>query len=478
MHNTWKMLGMSIATATDSYKATHAPQYPDGTTKVTSYLEARGSEVADYTIFFGLQYYLKNYLTGVVLTREDVDTAEVFWKEHFGANYFKRELFDYIVDVHGGKLPLKIKAVTEGTKVPLHNVLMTIENTDPKCYWLTNFVETLLLKVWNPITIATNSHAIREILKKYLLETGCSDVDGTVSWMLHDFGFRGVSSEETAGISAMAHLLSFMGTDTVAGIFCARRFYNTSEMLGYSVAAGEHSCVTPYGREGEIEYFRKMLTIYPTGIVSIISDSFHILEAIDKFAELKDLIVKREGRLVVRPDSGDPAMTDLKVIEKLGSVFGYSVNEKGYKVLDPHVRVIQGDGVNRISIPKILQLLKDNKWGAENIVFGCGGKLLQDFNRDTFNFAIKCSRVEIGNEVRYVEKSPTEIDSNGELTSSFKKSKKGLLKLVKVGDSFRTVSELEDDYLSLNDELITVFENGDLIVDRSFHDIRVKVMGS
>jgi nicotinamide phosphoribosyltransferase len=474
--NGWSEVGMSLATATDSYKATHAPQYPDGTTKVVSYLEARGSEVADYTVFFGLQYYLKRYLTGVVLTREDVDNAEIFWNAHFGANYFRRDLFDYIVEVHGGKLPLKIKAVAEGTKVPLHNVLMTIENTDPKCYWLTNFVETLLLKVWNPITIATNSHAIRQILKEYLSETGCSDVDGTVSWMLHDFGFRGVSSEETAGISAMAHLLSFMGTDTVAGVFFGRKYYNTTDMLGFSVAAGEHSCVTPYGRNGEIEYFRKMLTIYPTGIVSVISDSFHILEAIDKFAELKELIMNREGRLVIRPDSGDPAMTDLKVIEKLGEIFGYEVNDKGYKVLDTHVRVIQGDGVNRKSIPEILQLLKEHGWAAENMVFGCGGKLLQDFNRDTFNFAIKCCRVEIGDEVRYVEKSPTEINAAGELTTSFKKSKKGLLKLVKTGDSFLTVSELEDNYSSLEDELITVFENGELTVDQSFHDIRVKVV--
>ncbi len=474
--NGWNEVGMSLATATDSYKATHAIQYPEGTTKVVSYLEARGSEVADYTIFFGLQYYLKRYLSGVVLTREDVDNAEIFWNAHFGANYFKRELFDYIVEAHGGRLPLKINAVAEGSKVPLHNVLMTIENTDPKCYWLTNFVETLLLKVWNPITIATNSHVIRQILKDYLRDTGCADIDGTVAWQLHDFGFRGVSSEETAGISAMAHLLSFMGTDTVAGIFYGRKYYNTADMLGYSVAAGEHSCVTPYGRDGEIEYFRKMLTVYPTGIVSIISDSFHILEAIDKFGELKDLIMGRDGRLVVRPDSGDPAMTDLKVVEKLGSIFGYTVNSMGYKVLDSHVRVIQGDGVNRTSIPQILQLLKDNGWASENMVFGCGGKLLQDFNRDTFNFAIKCSQIEIGDEIRHVEKSPTEINSKGELTESFKKSKKGRLKLGKSDDGYFTISELEDGYVETVDQLETVFENGHLLIDRSFHDIRATVM--
>lgn len=472
--NGWSEVGMSLATATDSYKATHAVQYPEGTTKVVSYLEARSSEVADYTVFFGLQYYLKRYLTGVVLTREDIDNAEIFWKAHFGATYFKRELFDYIVDVHGGKLPLKIKAVEEGAKVSLHNVLMTIENTDPNCYWLTNFVETLLLKVWNPITIATNSHVIRNILRSYLIETGCEDVEGTVCWMLHDFGFRGTSSEETAGIAAMSHLLSFMGTDTVAGIFFGRKYYNTDEMLGYSVAAGEHSVATSYGREGEIEYFRKMLTIYPTGIVSVISDSFHILEAIDKFGELKELVMSREGRLVVRPDSGDPAMTDLKVIEKLGSIFGFTVNSKGYKVLDSHVRVIQGDGVNRNSIPNILQILKDNGWASENIVFGCGGKLLQDFNRDTFNFAIKCSRIEIGDEIRQVEKSPTEINERGEFTTSFKKSKKGLLKLGKSAEYY-TISESDAGFNEVEDLLVTVFENGEILKEYTFGEIRSKM---
>ena len=475
-HNGWAEVGMSLATATDSYKATHAIQYPEGTTKVVSYLEARGSDVVDYTIFFGLQYYLKRYLTGVVLTKEDVDSAEIFWNSHFGASYFKRELFDYIVEKHGGKLPLRIKAVEEGSKVQLHNVLMTIENTDPNCYWLTNFVETLLLKVWNPITIATNSHAIRQILKEYLRDTGCTDVDGTVNWMLADFGYRGVSSEETAGIAAMANLTSFMGTDSVAGIFFGRKYYNTNEMLGASVAAGEHSVSSAYGREGEIEYFRKMLTVYPTGIVSVISDTFHILEAIDKFGELKDLIINREGRLVVRPDSGDPAMTDLMVIEKLGSIFGYTINDKGYKVLDTHVRVIQGDGINRTSIPKILQLLKDNGWASENMVFGCGGKLLQDFNRDTFNFAIKCCSLEVGDEVRYVEKSPTEINEKGELTTSFKKSKKGLQKLGNIGNGYFTIGELEDGYSEVEDHLITVFENGELLVDYKFEEIRKKVM--
>jgi nicotinamide phosphoribosyltransferase len=470
--NIWNTFGMSLATATDSYKATHAPQYPDGTTKVTSYLEARGCDFADYTIFYGLQYYIKKYLMGEVFTKEGIDVAEKFWNAHFGANYFKRELFDYIVEKHNGRLPLKIRAVREGTKVGNHNVLMTIENTDKKCYWLTNFVETLLLKVWAPITIATHSHYLRDILRGYLEDTGCQDVGATLMFMLHDFGYRGVSSEETAAILGSAHLISFMGTDNVAGIFFAQEFYNPQEMPGYSVAAGEHSCVTPYGREGEIEYFRKMLTIYPKGIVSVISDSFHIMEAQDKFGELKDLILSREGRLVVRPDSGDPAMTDLKVIERLGEIFGYTVNAKGYKVLDPHVRVIQGDGVNRKSIPQILDLLKANGWAAENIVFGCGGKLLQDFNRDTFNFAIKCCRVEIGDEVRYVEKSPTEIDANGNLTTSFKKSKKGLVKLVKVGDGYKTMTELEDGFADAQDELVTVFENGELLEDVTFESIR------
>lgn len=470
--NIWKMLGMSIPVASDSYKASHAPQYPVGTCKVISHMVARGSKIFPRTLWFGLHYYLKAYLEGVVVTRKDVDKAEKFWDAHFGYKIFDRSRWDYIVDNHGGRLPVQIRAVKEGTLVDNHNVLAIIENTDDNCYWLTNFIETLIMKVWYPTTVATNSYAIRQDILKFLEATGTPEA---IEFKCHDFGYRGVSSEETAAIGAAAHLISFMGTDTVAGIFFAQEFYDTDEMLGYSVPASEHSTITSWTRAGEIDAFRNMLITYPKGIVACVSDSFHILEAIDKWGELKDLILNREGTLVIRPDSGDPARTDLAVIEKLGEIFGYTVNAKGYKVLDPHVRVIQGDGVSRTSITHILKTITEAGWSADNLGFGSGGKLLQDFNRDDFNFAIKCCEINVNGEIRYIEKTPVEINEKGELVTSFKTSKKGNMKLVAHEGNFKTVTAVDEGYDTAEDVMEVVYRNGEVLVQPNFLDIRAMI---
>ena len=456
---------------TDSYKASHWKQYPKGTTKIYSYLESRGSKMSDKTLFFGLQYYLKRCLVGKVIDRAGVDVAEKFWEQHLGPGIFDRTKWDYIVENLGGKLPIKIRAVREGEWVPNHNVLLVIENTDPNCFWLTNFLETLILKIWYSISVATNSGNIRKLIGEYLDET--ADRSG-LDFKCQDFGYRGVSSEETAGIGDMSHLVSFNGTDAVAGIWYAREFYNTDDMLGFSVTANEHSVVTSWLKAGERDCFRNMLETYPTGIVSCVSDSFHILEALEKWGELKDIILNRDGTLVIRPDSGDPAQTDLKVINRLGEIFGYTINDKGYRVLDSHVRVLQGDGIEYDTIKEILELLKKNGWSADNLVFGCGGKLLQAFNRDTFNFAIKCSFCIVNGEERYVEKSPVEINASGELVQSFKKSKKGELKLVKVDGEYKTLTNFDEGFAEAVDELVTVYENGELLVEYSFEEIRTR----
>lgn len=472
MYN-WKNI-WNIAMMTDSYKASHWKQYPKGTTKIYSYLESRGSKMSDKTLFFGLQYYLKRYLVGKVIDSAGVDVAEKFWEQHLGPGVFDRTKWDYIVENLGGKLPIKIFAVREGEWIPNHNVLLVIENTDPNCFWLTNSLETLILKIWYSISVATNSGNIRKLIGEYLDETADR---GGLDWKLHDFGYRGVSSEETAGIGDMGHLVNFNGTDTVAGIWYAREFYNTDAMLGGSIASSEHSTITTWLKDGELAAFRNMLESYPTGLVGCVSDSFHILEALDKWGELKELIMSRTGTLVIRPDSGDPAQTDLKVIERLGEIFGYTVNDKGYKILDSHVRVIQGDGIQYSSIKEILELLKKNGWSADNIVFGCGGKLLQDFNRDTFNFAIKCSYAVVDGEERYVEKSPVEINAAGELVQSFKKSKKGHMKLVKVDGEYKTLTNFDEGFSEAVDELVTVYENGELLVEYTFEEIRTRARG-
>ncbi|HMC31607.1 MAG TPA: nicotinamide phosphoribosyltransferase domain-containing protein, partial [Candidatus Angelobacter sp.] len=214
-------LSRNLVLQTDSYKFTHWKQYPPGTQYVYSYLESRGG-MFHQTLFFGLQYYLVGYLRGVVVNEDDVREAQEFVDRHIGSGLFNFDGWMHIVRNLGGRLPVIIKAVPEGSAVDVQNVLMTIENTDPRCYWLTNYLETLLLKVWYPITVATLSHSIRKVVLAALERSGDPAL---IDFKLHDFGYRGVSSEETAGIGAAAHLINFKGTDTVAGIRVLQQFY-------------------------------------------------------------------------------------------------------------------------------------------------------------------------------------------------------------------------------------------------------------
>ncbi|MFW6219725.1 MAG: nicotinate phosphoribosyltransferase [bacterium] len=453
---------------TDSYKLTHWKQYPEGTTKVYSYLESRGGEF-EKTLFFGLQYYLKKYLKDVRITVDDINEAEKFSKAHFGTDAnFNREGWEYIVKRLGGKLPIRIKAVKEGTVVPVSNVLATIENTDPNCYWLTNIVETLLLKLWYPITVATNSWYCKKMIKKYLKASG-GVTDGLL-FKLHDFGYRGVSSEEQAGIGGMSHLVNFMGTDTIRGIVFADNYYN-SGICGYSVPASEHSVACSFGKENEEEYFLNMLKTYPTGIVSIVSDTYDVFNFVKTMSNKhKKEILNREGTCVFRPDSGDPVEVNSILIDLLWDIFGGKfVN--GYKLLPPQIRLIQGDGIDRKMLKKIMKMLVAKQYSVDNIVFGSGGGLLQKFDRDTCKFAIKASYGEriINGKLEKFEIIKTPV------TSKSKRSKGGMLKLHKSGKYFNTFSSTNDTNQMFNsymDELETVYENGEILREQSFDEIR------
>lgn len=449
---------------TDSYKLSHYVQYPPKTNKIYSYLESRGGKF-DETVMFGLQYFIKEYLEGIAFTEEDIKEAEEVSKLHFGnEKLFNIEGWKSLYNKYGGKLPIKINAVPEGTIVNTHNVLMTIENTDPEFYWLTNYLETLLVQTWYPITVATQSREIKKIIKKYLDETATSS-DGLM-FKLHDFGFRGVSSVESAGIGGAAHLVNFMGTDTLAGITMLRKYYN-SQMAGFSIPASEHSTITSWGKENEAKAFDNMLTQYPNGLVACVSDSFDIFKACEELwgTQLKDKIMNRNGTLVVRPDSGKPEYVVLRVLEILWDKFGGVVNNKGYKELDSHIRVIQGDGVNYDSIKLILGMLKAKGWSTDNIAFGMGGALLQNLNRDTQKFAFKCSMIDVDGVEKDVWKKP--------ITDSGKDSKRGRLHLVKMNGEYKTHESdtMPDGY---KDELVTVFENGELKVDYTLDEIRTR----
>jgi len=455
----------------DAYKYSHYKLYLPGTTKIYSYLESRGGELPE-TVFYGLQYFLKAYLQGPAFTKEDVDEAEELLAGVFGRkDVFKRENFDYILNAHGGYLPVKIKAVAEGTVMPVRNALMTIENTDPKCFWLTNFLETLLMQVWYPTTVASLSREVRKIVERYYDLTADDSASAGINFVLNDFGFRGVSSVESAGLGGSAHLINFMGSDTVYASRFAQQYYQAKQVYGMSVPATEHSIMTLSGEAGEKEIFKHVLDAYPDGILSCVSDSYNIFNAVGNYwgGELKEQILRRNGTLVIRPDSGDPVTTLLKVFDLLFEKFGFATNKKGYRVLPSQVRVIQGDGIDLQSIPQIYEALRTKGISAENLILGMGGALLQKVNRDTQKFALKCSYAEINGQRIKVKKQPVEMNDKGELIKSFKTSKAGRLKLIQVNGQFQTVEEGTNDQVDL---LETVFENGDLIRDHIFEEVR------
>lgn len=456
----------NIILDTDSYKFSHWKQYPPKTEIVFSYIEARGGQF-DKVISFGTQVYLKEVLSKPI-TQEMIDEADAFVTAHVGPGIFNREGWQYILDVHGGYLPVKITAVPEGTPVAPGNVLVTIENTDPKCFWLPSYLETALLRAfWYPSTAASNSYAMKQIIKRYLEMTGDPSL---LPFKLHDFGARGVSSEETAGLGGMAHLVNFMGSDTVSGVRYAQKYYNTKEMIAFSIPAAEHSTMTSWGgRDGEVLAMENMIDQFlkPGSIVACVSDSYNIFNAIIQHwgTTLHDKIVKSGGVLVIRPDSGDPVEVTLQCVKLLGEKFGSSINQKGYKVLHPSVRLIQGDGIDLEMVEKILANFAKHGWSADNIAFGSGGGLLQKLNRDTCKFAMKCSAIRIDGKWIDVFKQP--------ITDAGKNSKKGRLMLFsdKQGDYF-TDRETSDIGAVFEPALICVFENGKIIKEYTFAEVR------
>lgn len=454
----------NIILISDSYKVSHHKQYPPNTQIVYSYFESRGG-VFPKTVFFGLQYILKKYFVGSIVTKEKIAEAKAIYDAHLGPGIFNEAGWTYIAEKHNGRLPIRIKAIPEGTIVPYKNVLFTVENTDPNCFWLTNYLETILVEVWYPMTVATQSKGFKDLIAKHLKETA-DDLEG-LPFKLHDFGFRGVSSVESASLGAAAHLVSFRGTDTIAGVIMARDYYNCP-MAGFSIPAAEHSTITAWGRENEVKAFKNMLTQFSNETMACVSDSYNIWEACEKLwgEELKDLVEDRgtrgAGPLVVRPDSGDPPTTVLKVLNILGEKFGTSLNGKGFKMLPPYIRVIQGDGINFDMVKEILIHLKENGWSADNISFGSGGALLQRINRDTQKCAFKCSYACVDGKDVNVFKEP--------ITDMGKKSKKGRLTLEHENGEW--VTKQEGTGSPDKDQLILVYENGSLLKEWSFDEVR------
>lgn len=467
---------------TDSYKASHWLQYPPGTTGMFSYIESRGGKYPA-TVFFGLQMILKEYFSRRV-TRGNVEEAADFFAAH--GEPFNRDGWMGIVEKHGGRLPLRIRAVAEGTPVPVGNVMATVESTDPACAWLVSYVETKLLRVWYPITVATVSWNIRRLVKGYLEQTA-DDLSG-LPFKLHDFGARGVSSAESSAFGGAAHLVNFMGSDTVYGVLAANRYYNEA-MAAFSIPAAEHSTITSWGKDREVDAYRNMIRHYGKegALFACVSDSFDIYQAVDRMwgETLRRELLDSGAVLVVRPDSGTPHEVVLRCAMLLDARFGSTVNGKGYKLLDK-VRIIQGDGVDEESIERILATLKLNGYSADNVAFGMGGALLQRIDRDTQKFAMKCSAIEIDGKWRDVYKEP--------ITDPGKASKRGRISLYRNVESGTLETHPRPEGVPpvvalawhdrathapvrLEDMLLTVWENGELLCEHSFREVRARAAG-
>jgi nicotinamide phosphoribosyltransferase len=401
----------------DSYKASHFLQYPPGTQRVFSYLESRPGGMFDRTVVFGLKYILEKL--AVPITQLEVEEAKRFFEAH--GEPFPYEGWTKIAQELGGKLPLKIRALPEGEVVPVGIPLLTVENTDYRFPWLTNWIETRLMRVWYPITVATISWHAKKVILDSLMRTA-DDPWSELVFKLHDFGARGVSSEESAAIGGAAHLVNFWGSDTVAGVVLANRVYR-HEMAGLSLPASEHSTITAWGRAGERDAYANMLAKLagPGKILACVSDSYDLFNAVEYIwgSDLRQKVIDSGALVVIRPDSGNPPEIVVKTLSLLESRFGSKPNSKGYKVLN-HVRVIQGDGIDNVeSIKRILDAVEAVGFSATNVAFGMGGGLLQKCNRDTQRFAFKASEVMIDNVPRPIGKEPK--------TDLTKASKKGRL---------------------------------------------------
>ncbi len=485
---------------TDGYKTSHNKQYPEGTTLVYSNFTPRSNKYApkgcNEVVVFGSQMVM-------------MQLHEMFQKDFFSkpkdevCGEMKQELSMYLggdYDVSHfealhdlGYLPINVKSLPEGSKAPIKVPVLTIYNTHPDFYWVTNYLETILSNLlWKPMTSATIAHQYRKVLTEWMLKTDKSNHQ-FIDWQGHDFSMRGMDSVEAVISSGLGHLTSFMGTDSLPTIWGARKYYGSEGFICGSVPATEHSVMCAGGKEDEIDTFRRLLNTYPTGILSVVSDTWDLWKVCtEHVVTLKEEILARDGKLVIRPDSGDPvdilcgeskvgklnfdqsgrAYPDSPeigvhwhktvwknedkyykligipnhpeweeitpepkhkgVIELLWDVFGGTINEQGYKVLDPHIGAIYGDSITIDRANEICSRLEAKGFASTNVVLGIGSFTYQYNTRDTFGFAMKATYVEVNGEGREIFKDPITDDGT-------KKSATGLLRITTGEDGYKLV---------------------------------------
>ena len=493
---------------TDYYKVNHYRMYPEGTSKIYSNLtprKARSGSIKEIVVF-GIQYFIKDVLIekwnkDFFEKPKDVVIAEYKRMMDFtlGAGAVEMGHIEQLWDLQ--YLPLQIKALPEGSLCPIGVPCMTITNTVDHAYWLVNYLETVLsANVWGPITSATIAHQYRKLLDAYAMET-TGDIS-FVDWQGHDFSARGLYGTEAMMMSGMGHLLSFKGTDTIPAIFAHEKYYNANvekELVGSSVPATEHSVMCMGSKDGEIDTFERLMDLYPTGILSVVSDTWNLWDVLTKFLpELKEKVLARDGKLVIRPDSGDPVdiicgsiitpiwdgekyLPESKgVIELLWDVFGGTVNEQGYKVLDSHVGAIYGDSITLARAEEICKRLKEKGFASTNIVLGIGSFTYQYNTRDTFGFAVKATYGEVKHyKMSGVSVDELEIFKDPITDDGTKKSAKGLLRVEEVasptgGTVYKLIDQVTKE-MEQGGALETVFLDGKLTKDQSLSEIRERL---
>lgn len=475
---------------TDGYKVDHRRQYPQGTTMVYSNWTPRKSRIqeVDEVVFFGLQYFIKKYViedfNQYFFGKPKEEVVKKYARRinnYLGENQVGTAHIEALHDL--GYIPMVFKALPEGASVPLRVPMFTMYNTMPEFFWLTNYFETLLSAVvWLPCNSATIAREYRKILDRYAAET--STLEELVNWQAHDFSMRGMGGMEAAVTSAAGHLLSFTGTDTIPAIDFLEEYYNADsdkELIGGSVAATEHSVMCMGTNEGEYETFKRLICeVYPKGIVSIVSDTWDLWKVLqDYLPRLKNEIDNREGKVVVRPDSGDPAdilcgnpngTTEAEregVIELLWEIFGGTVNSKGYKELIPQIGAIYGDSITLERAAEICERLKQKGFASTNVVLGIGSFTYQYNTRDTFGFAMKATYGEVNGKGREIFKDPVTDDGT-------KKSAKGLMK-IELADGKYILKDQVSREEEKTGELKEVFRDGKLLKETTLAEIRERV---
>lgn len=481
----------------DFYKISHRAMYPTGTEVVYSTWTPRTSRVkgVDNIVNFGTQAFIKEYLIDIFnehfFARPKAEVIEEYRRLIGSTLGLASVETQHLEDLHDlGYLPLSIKALPEGYVVPTRVPTMTIQNTNPKFFWLTNFIESLAsCELWQASTSATLALEYKKLMDAYCKETNPEGLAFTI-FQGHDFSMRGMSSLRSAMLSGMGHMVAgFAGTDTIPAIQAAEYYYKadvTKELVGTSVPATEHSIQCAYG--DDYKYLKRMLSeVHPSGIVSIVSDGYDFWDVVTNVVpSLKAEIMARKGgpvgdKVVIRPDSGDPVLIvcgdpeatpgspEYKgAVECLYETFGGTLSSTGYKLLDSHIGLIYGDAITLTRAKEIMERLKAKGFASSNVVFGIGSYTYQYNTRDTFGYALKSTLCVVDGVEKQIFKNPKTDDGT-------KKSQKGRVAVLRQGNTFTFADGFGLNDVIPGDQLREVFRDGKLLVDDSFAVIRERI---